>query len=251
MKIFILGNGRSGSSMLGMMLGAHPMINNIGEAYHLDKAFVSPAKKKIIKKEGLCGVCGKDCCYWNGADHTMPLPGIVVDTSKIVKWVSSFEEKDNKYIHIVRSVYDRLGSFKKEKGHINERIAMNWVKHENEVHKYLKNRSSYIIKYEDLCQKKGLWGICADLLGVPFQESMYEFWKELQHPVRGNSKTNLLLKLYHGFITEKDLNSKEKDFMDKIGFNIVYYDRTKFLSPSDMKLIRKCGCDEINRRNGY
>jgi len=250
MRILILGNGRSGSSMLGMMLGSHPMMTNVGEAYNIDDSFITPAKKKLIKEQGLCGVCGKNCSFWHPGRKVWGEKGIWVDTSKLIKWDRMFGPNACRYIRITRSIYDRLGSFKKTKGKITKEIVENWVKYEKQISDYLADKSHFKIKYEDLCAKTGLQDICR-WLGLPFQNSMWEFWKTLHHPIRGNAKTNLLVKLHHGLIKKEDLNHKEQEFMDNIGFNVTYYDRTQFLTDSDRGLIRKHGGEEMNRRLNY
>jgi len=248
MRIAILGNGRSGSSMLGMILGSHPLIKDVGEAYNLFPKFITKAKRDLIKKEGLCGVCGRQCKEWGV--NSFNLDGIIVDTSKIVSWFKRVEDKNTKYIRLTRSVYDRLGSFKHKKGRITKEIVINWVKYEQQISNYLSKKQHFTVKYEELCQKKGLHEICG-FIGVTGSDSMWNFWETLHHPVRGNSLTNLLVRLKHGLVTFDELKHKEIYFMNTIGFNVKYVDRTKHLDSSDLKLIGKYGGKVMNKEIGY
>ena len=252
MRIFILGNGHSGSSMLGMILGSHPSMTNIGEAYNSEQEFITHAKARLIKKNGLCGVCGKDCDFWGSQNKDLFRETVCVDTSKIVAWARKFSNAGNKYIRITRSVFDRLGSFKRQKGHISREIVENWVRHEKEVSDYLSEIKfpSYTIKYEDLCRKHGLEELMK-YIGFEYIPDMWDFWKTMHHPIRGNHRTNLLVKLYHGKIKENELSKKDQEFMKNIGFSITYWNRSIFLGNGDLKLIRKYGGYNMNRRIGY
>jgi hypothetical protein len=55
--LFILGSGRSGSTLLTLILGSHPSCFAIGE---LDKLY-----GKYIKKQSICGICQDNCSFWN------------------------------------------------------------------------------------------------------------------------------------------------------------------------------------------
>ena len=60
--VYMAGSGHSGSTLLGMMLGKHPEISDLGEANRL---YISARAKKSIKPH-LCG-CGKsvkECYFW-------------------------------------------------------------------------------------------------------------------------------------------------------------------------------------------
>lgn len=253
MRIFILGNGRSGSSMLGMILGSHPMITNIGEAYNLDDSFISKEKKEIIKKQGLCGVCGKKCGFWGSASKILGDNGIIVDTSKLVSWVEKFPVLGNKFIRITRSIYDRMGFFKNKKGRITEEIIKNHIRYEKKISNFLSGKDHFVVKYEELCRKQGLNEIMSfiGLPPTPTNDLMWNFWENMQHPIRGNGFANLLVKLHHGLVKESDLNLKKQQFMKSIGFNIKFINRSVYLSFEDVQLINRLGGKEIDRRLGY
>lgn len=253
MNVTILGNGRSGSSMLGLMLGSHSEVINVGEAYHLDEDFVSPQKRKRIKEEGLCGVCGKGCPVWEDRGKTFSEKDIIIDTSKFVSWA----KRHKKFIRTTRSIYDRLGSFKHKKGVITKEIVRNHVKREKEISGFLRDKEAQVevVKYEDLCSSivglaNAFWyiGLNPTKLEV---DKYHRFWETMQHPIRGNSITNMLVKLYHGLMQEKDLSPKQREFMDKVGFNVIYLDRTKYLDKSDLKLIKRFGGAKIDKELGY
>lgn len=64
--IYILGNGYSGSTLLDLLLGAHPSVWTLGEAQHLLGDF---------KTNRLCG-CGspiKDCSFWLSVMPNIPI----------------------------------------------------------------------------------------------------------------------------------------------------------------------------------
>jgi hypothetical protein len=227
------------------------LITNIGEAYNLDKTFISYPKRNIIKREGLCGVCGKKCEFWvPNVFKIWGNNGIYVDTSKMVSWFKRIDHESLKYIRLTRSVYDRLGSFKRKKGYITKEIVKNWVAIEERISNYLRKKEHFVVKYEDICHKKGLHEIC-DFIGLPWNEKMWDFWETLHHPIRGNHFTNLLVRIHHNLVSINQLNHKEKDFINMIGFSIRYIDRTKFLNSSDLKLIEKYGGKKTNKEIGY
>jgi len=56
--LFIVGSGRSGSTLLSFILGSHPECFNLGE---LDKFY-----RYYQQGKKLCAICREDCSFWNG-----------------------------------------------------------------------------------------------------------------------------------------------------------------------------------------
>ena len=78
--IYILSNGRSGSTLLDLLLGAHPEIWTLGEAQNLQWE---------LRKGALCG-CGlplSQCKFWNRV-----LPNLALKTDHVS--INHFRERD-------------------------------------------------------------------------------------------------------------------------------------------------------------
>lgn len=64
--LFILGLGRSGSTLFGRLLNQHPDVLNVGELLRFEEALDDPSSKCS------CGLCTCDCPDWNGLFHGIP-----------------------------------------------------------------------------------------------------------------------------------------------------------------------------------
>lgn len=68
--IFISGMGRSGTSVLDLMIGAHPKYVGVGEAFGL----IEPNSKRLADAEGVhcsCGQIATECSFWGEAVHRL------------------------------------------------------------------------------------------------------------------------------------------------------------------------------------
>jgi hypothetical protein len=89
---FVGGAGHSGSTLLGLVLGAHPSIFYAGEANK--SRFLGDASVKARKRT--CKVCGESCRIWSAIDPKAPLyeqlsersgRPIVADSTKSIEWI--------------------------------------------------------------------------------------------------------------------------------------------------------------------
>ena len=91
---FIGGAGHSGSTLLGLMLGAHPRVFYAGEAKK--SLFLGDATKPLKKR--VCKLCGETCPVWSrvrpGGDLYAELAAmtgrpIVIDSTKSLEWIDA------------------------------------------------------------------------------------------------------------------------------------------------------------------
>lgn len=109
--LFIVSAGRSGSTLLDMIIGAHSRCFSLGEIFHLNEE---------IRKNSLCG-CGEvshNCQFWRRIDNRLyKRIGVSIYRSS-QKFVldPSFEfKKDNKVIHYFKSLLSLTGLKKLKK----------------------------------------------------------------------------------------------------------------------------------------
>jgi hypothetical protein len=113
--ILIAGAQRSGSTLLGILLGRHPQVTNLGETRRLPLRWAEDAKCG-------CGVGMQSCPFWTAInqrldlanfgpnmardlyDHATTLQGtsMVVDVSKSGGYVEEVQGGDDLVIHLIR-----------------------------------------------------------------------------------------------------------------------------------------------------
>lgn len=205
---FIAGAAHSGSTLLGLMLGAHPRIFYAGEASksrHLDN------EKKPLRKR-TCKVCGPACPVWGALDRR---PGedlyealsrrtgrpIVVDSTKSIAWLDAqIEAIGDTPKHLVflgrdgRAVV-ASGARKYPEVSIAEH-ASTWAAQIAATEALASRFEGTVIRvrYEELATKpQGPLRAIASALGVELVPSMLEPWTSEQHPLGGNAGTQSLL----------------------------------------------------------
>lgn len=206
----VLGNAYSGSTLLNVLLGAHPEIAGGGELHWLAReAEVERALGPRTEKDGRCTFCGEACPVWtaevrgsvrleNIYDVTARAFGrpFVCDATKTVDWsniishrtptrllrlmlvkhplrlVSSFIEKARRFEYMNK--YDDIEFVLKHLYNTNSSCAKSGV--------------DYVIKYEDIVSD--LRGALTPILSVfdlEYDRSI-ENWRSLRHHhVGGNS----------------------------------------------------------------
>ena len=259
--VFILGSGHSGSTLLGMILGTNKDATCLGEFKHIDSVLIKDKLKKV-QKSGYCSTCGNHCRVWD----TFPREGnpfvnadrvfgseFLVDTSKYLNWFNRCMEDmpfPYKIVRLARDPKDRFGSFRRRRGKLSDEEIYCWVKREAEMTKFLEDKEHIICKYEDFANKRGIDKVC-EFIGMKYDPSMYNYWEKLHHNMRGNVRTATLIQLKHGLLKPKDMSKTQKIFFDDVGFNVKHIDKSKYLTGSDLRMLKKYGVSKIEAQLGY
>lgn len=195
--------GHSGSTLLGLMLGAHPSIFHAGEAdttqYFGDQSV--PLKKRV------CRVCGPGCVVWGdlrvepGQDLYEVLSRrtgrpIVFDSTKGVGWIKFQVAALRGVVQLHLIVFSRDGravvnsNLRKYPGTSAHDHATAWVERMRAVEELALHwpGSVYRLRYEELA----LWPVptlraLADFLGIAFDPTMPNPWDSEQHLLGGNN----------------------------------------------------------------
>jgi len=212
--VYIYGLGFSGSTLLDLILGAHPRITGFGEVWSFFK------QRNIDYNKTICG-CGKflnQCSFWRDFRPVSEDPiakyrefinlvrkkygtdQIIVDSSKEIRFLEIIREKllgliNLKVIYLIRDVRGFSFSAKvhrKERGKWGNvflyQIA--WWQRNRKFMEYLrKSDLPYIqISYEEICfrREEMLKRIC-EFLEVEFSAEMFrEPFSTSSHSIAGN-----------------------------------------------------------------
>lgn len=217
----------SGSTLLGVMLGAHPLIFYAGEA-NKTRFFGDPSAP--LKKR-VCRLCGSSCMVWGdlrvepGEDLYETLSQrtgrpIVFDSGKGISWIQPQVAALRDVVPLRLIVLTRDG-----RAVVNSRLrkrqpeasarehAAAWVKQMHGIEELASHwpGSVHRVSYEELTSRpESTLRALADFLGVAFDPAMLDPWNSDQHPLGGNDGPLLLLlrerasSIVAGVITPED-----------------------------------------------
>jgi hypothetical protein len=201
----------SGSTLLGVMLGAHPLIFYAGEANHT-LGFGDPSAP--LGKRG-CRLCGPGCVVWgnlrveSGQDLYEMLSRrtrrpIVFDSTKDISWIKRQmtalrDVVPLRLIVLTRDgravVNSRLRKRRRPKASARELTAA-WVTQMRGIEELTSHwpGSVHRVRYEELASRpEPTLRALADFLGVAFDPAMLDPWNSDQHPLGSNDGPLLLL----------------------------------------------------------
>jgi hypothetical protein len=100
MKIlYLMGAGHVGSTVIDVVIGAHPRIESLGEAWKLPGAWLDPASERVCA----CGAPIRACAFWREArGYWAELVGDD-DVGRYVGGMSRFEGSRAAWAHLLRS----------------------------------------------------------------------------------------------------------------------------------------------------
>jgi hypothetical protein len=206
---FVAGAGHSGSTLLGIVLGAHPSVFYAGEARK--SLFLGDAQKPLKKR--VCKFCGPDCPVWS--DLRIP-PGvdlyealsrktrrpIVVDSTKSVEWIEQkiAEVREVAALHLFFLVRDGRAvvnsRVRKYPGVPVREHARQWVAQITATEALAARFPGPVtrVRYEELASSPGpTIARLAAAIGIEPVPEMFDPWSSEQHPLGGNSGTQFLL----------------------------------------------------------
>ncbi|MGH3548605.1 MAG: sulfotransferase family protein [Pseudonocardiaceae bacterium] len=218
--VFVCAAPYSGSTLLGVMLGAHPSIFCAGEArnsrYLGDPS--TPLKRRV------CKLCGPDCVVWGNLrvehrdgpyeislEHEKDLyemlsrrtkRPIVCDSSKRIGWIKYQVAALHDVVPLHLIVLARDG-----RAVVNSRLckrpeiparehAAAWVERIHRIEELASRWPGAVhrMRYEELASRpESTLRALADFLGIAFDPAMLNPWNSDQHPLGGNAGPLLLL----------------------------------------------------------
>jgi hypothetical protein len=191
--VFVTGAGHSGTTLLGMMLGAHP-----------DALFAGEVQESTLQGNPICRTCGADCNVWSNIDtnknvydeltRTSGKP-VVIDTSKMIpKWVepavASRAGRGASMIFVTRDPRAIVASELRKQPELSPtEIIARWRGQMRLCETLAFNFPGSVVRvqYEELATKpkETLQSICADI-ELPFEEHMLCPWDTPGHQLDGN-----------------------------------------------------------------
>lgn len=204
---FIGGAGHSGSTLVGLMLGAHPEVFYAGEARK--SLFLGDLSKPLKKR--VCKLCGEDCPIWSrlpserraGEDLYQTLARmtgarIVVDSTKNIDWIERTEVRSpHSLIFLARDgravVTSRLRKYPETP--VREH-ARQWAEQLRATAALVERFDGPVLRlrYEELASAPDHWvPRLAEFLAIEWVPEMLAPWTTRQHPLGGNNGTQSLM----------------------------------------------------------
>jgi hypothetical protein len=207
---FVGGAGHSGSTLLGLVLGAHPQVFYAGEARK--SVFLGDLTKPLKKRA--CKLCGPGCPIWGelhpSADEDLyealsrrTGKPIVVDSTKSTDWHREQLARlagtgvITTLVHLMRDgravVNSRVRKYPEE---APRAIIEAWLAQVARTDELVAGFPGEVVRvrYEELASapEPTTRRIC-DALGVAYDSAMLRFWEADQHPLGGNNGTQFLV----------------------------------------------------------
>lgn len=206
----IAGAGHSGSTLLGLSLGAHPDVFYAGEAR---KSIFFGNERKPLRKR-MCKVCGPGCRVWSDLEVGGEVDlyealsrrtgrSTVVDSTKSLEWLT--EQTALLSARGVRLVLVFLGrdgravvnsGLRKYPDRTAREHAEKWVAQMEGTAGFAASFPGEVlrVRYEELVTRpEETLTRVATALGLGFDRAMLEPFSSEQHPLGGNAGTQSLL----------------------------------------------------------
>lgn len=208
---FVGGAGHSGTTLLGLVLGAHPDVFYAGEAnksMHLGDEGTKARKRT-------CKVCGESCRIWAGLEARAKEVdlyealsertgrSIVADSTKSIAWIDAQTDvlgRAGVVMHFVflgrdgRAVL--ASSLRKRSDTGAAEHAAKWVEQIEATEALTRRFPGTVtrVRYEELATEPARTiAAVAGALGLEVVPAMREPWSSEQHPIGGNAGTQSLL----------------------------------------------------------
>ena len=222
--LYIVGSGRSGSTLLDLLLGSHPEIESGGECYKYARYFSPSSMRPDNKRICTCGMHVHECGYWKAvrevlmrnygevnfdletpdADRFIEWNRRVIDAILDVSGKAMFVDS-SKHFHRLRRLVDS-GAFEVAAVHLvrdGRAVAFSGARKGYEVEKMLQEwrhnvgwkaalRSMHgvpykLVRYEDLtADPDATLKSILDLIDLEFDKSMLRFRDVAHHNLAGN-----------------------------------------------------------------
>ena len=221
--IYIAGTSHSGSTLLDLMLNAHPQIVSVGEVVNLHRHLAYKNSKKKTYRPCSCGAPSPWACeFWSGVNERMQQTvgksllelnlldhgssstpdaaffaaiakvsgkDFIVDSSKLPSRLARLmrnPELEVYPIHLVRNPSGQIYSMTKKYGGFLKHIVRYEYVHD-QIHRTLRSVPHCVVHYENLVlqPEQTLSRVLAPL-GLEFDPSQLSWAEQVKHTVAGN-----------------------------------------------------------------
>lgn len=224
--IYIAGTSHSGSTLLDLMLNAHPEIFSAGELLKLNRQLQVKNARKETYAPCACGAASLwQCAFWSRVDaHTRQVSGkslvdldmldqseldaarapnavvfksisevsgknFVVDSSKLPKRLSyllRLKELDVYPVHLIRDPKGQIHSVRRKHGGLLKHIFRYQLIHA-QIGRMLKSVPHSVVRYEDLVRDpETALRSVLEPLGLEFDPRQLSWAEAAKHEVAGN-----------------------------------------------------------------
>jgi Sulfotransferase family len=222
--IYLAGPSHSGSTLLDLMLNAHPEIVSVGEAVNLNRIRYRKSGKRRLEKCSCRAPSLLQCEFWQRVDkhlketQGMGLRGLtlnnyskrdewhasnsaffrsvseisgkkfIVDSSKLPRRLSyliQFDEFEVYPIHLVREPKGHVTSVMRKHGFGKSIFRYEFV--HQQIRRRLKSLPHIVVRYEDLVlHPEGTLRRVLEPLGLEFDLRQLSWAEQIKHTVAGN-----------------------------------------------------------------
>ncbi len=221
---FIGGAGHSGSTLVGMVLGSHPLCFYAGEA---GKTRYLHNPKKDPRKR-MCKLCGPSCPIWSdfhierGPEELYEQISqktnkqIVIDSTKSLGWIQDHVKQLESttsipcFIFLQRDGRAVINSrVRKYPDRPPEKLITDWAAKIQKTWEFYHKfpHQKMILRYELFATNPGQYAqkMC-DFLQIEYRPEMLDFYKFDHHPLGGNNGTQLLVARFQGSNPDRPYN---------------------------------------------
>ena len=206
--VFVVGSPHSGTTWLGLVLGAHKNAFPVGEFFRITRDYANMAAHKA-NFEMPCALCKGSCKFWKKVrklqdfdkmyEYVFEYSGadIIVDSSKKVEYVDAViasSKYEVKIVFIDRNPADAIYHYF-ARGRGDKKRTIKWLEGHQTKLKHLEGKDLIKISYEKAFDIKELKKV-GDFIGIDVDASMYKYWETPIHSIVGASSAMTPVMLY-------------------------------------------------------
>lgn len=210
--VFMVGAGHSGSTLLGLMLGAHPQVFYAGEAKK--SAFLGDERKPLKKR--VCKLCGPSCKVWGTLSPSDFVDRdlyevlsqrtgrpVVIDSTKSIEWIERGVASVRARGAEVRLIFLQRDGRAVVSSRLRKYPETSAAEHARDWRLQMERSRAFAdafpgpvieMRYEALATapERALRRAAA-FVALEFDPAMLTPWATEQHPLGGNSGTQWLM----------------------------------------------------------
>ncbi|MGE0790476.1 MAG: sulfotransferase [Sandaracinaceae bacterium] len=231
--VSIAGAGHSGSTLLGLVLGAHSECVYLGEAKKSD--FLFDEDKPLRKR--VCKICGPDCELWSRFTGPEPdlyealsrLTGraVVIDSSKDVGWIRARRAEvvraggRHRVLFLTRDGRAVINSRARKYGEEDaSELIDEWLSKIEQTQALVREvgPDALQLRYEELATEpeRTMRRVC-EHVGIEYEPDMLLYEGTLQHPLGGNTGTQSVVARANGADARfAQVPERSRDFYDAL-----------------------------------